>query len=113
VVRGRAIEIVSRVKVAYYDVLLADEAVRLSENTVRRRSQDARGDTAHERGGARFELRRSAPAGGAVEPGAGSASRREHAAASARRQLAVELNLERLDSVRVAGTLADLEIWVK
>src|SRR5690606_21916581 len=34
--RGRAASVATRARIAYYDVLLADEAARLSENTVRR-----------------------------------------------------------------------------
>jgi outer membrane protein len=39
VVRGRRRSVVARVRVAFYDVLLAEEAVRLTENTVNRIAQ--------------------------------------------------------------------------
>jgi outer membrane protein len=109
VVRGRAIEIVTRVKVAYYDVLLADEAVRLSENTIRRIRKTLDETTRMNEAGvaSNYDVLRLQVELSNLEPGLRRAA---NAAASARRQLAVELNLERLDSVRVAGTLADLDL---
>jgi outer membrane protein len=106
-VRGRAIDVATSVKLAYYDVLLAEESLRLSENAVARVTQ-----TLH-------ETRRMFEAGLAssydvlrlevelanVEP---NQRRARNAAAAARRTLGVRIGADDLSDVDVIGSLATL-----
>jgi outer membrane protein TolC len=109
VVRGRTISVTTRVKLAYYAALLANEGVRLTENTVRRVRQTLE------------ETRRMAEAGVSssydvlrlevelanLEPGL---RRSANAAEAAKRNLAVELALEDGGAVEVTGSLLDIEL---
>lgn len=107
-VRGRSIEVAARVKVAYYDVLLAEEAVRLSENSIRRvRRTLEETRRMHEAGlASSYDVLRLEVELANLEPGL---RRSRNVADAARRRLAVELNLGSLDAVEVAGTLADVD----
>lgn len=109
VVRGRAIGVSRRVKVAYYDALLADESTRLSENTVRRVRQTLdETQKMHEAGlSSNYDVLRLQVELANLEP---QLRRARNAADAARRQLAVELGLETLDSVRIAGALAEVDL---
>lgn len=107
--RGRTIGVATRVKLAYYAALLADEGVRLTENTVARVRQTL------------AETRKLADAGlsstydvlrlevelANVEP---SLRRSANAANAAKRNLAVELAVADLDAVDVMGSLLDVEL---
>jgi outer membrane protein TolC len=109
VVRGRTIDVVTRVKLAYYEALLAQEAVRLSENTVAR-VRKTLGETRKmfEAGlSSSYDVLRLEVELANLEP---QLRRSQNAALAARRQLGVELNIEQLDSVRVAGSLFDLDL---
>lgn len=107
-VRGRAAAVATRVRVAYYDVLLADEGARLNENTVRRIRQSLEETQAMHRAGlaSDYDVLRLQVELANVEPNL----RRAHdAAAAARRALAIEVGVEALDSVNVVGALADFD----
>jgi outer membrane protein TolC len=75
IVRGRTQAVVTRVRVGYYDVMLAEEGERLTENTVQRIRQTLDEMRKLERAGPGVELRCPAPGGGAGERRAGSAPR--------------------------------------
>jgi outer membrane protein TolC len=109
VVRGRTIDVVTRVKLAYYEALLAQEAVRLSENTVARvrKTLDETRKMFEAGLSSSYDVLRLEVELANLEP---QLRRSQNAALAARRQLGVELNIERLDSVRVAGSLFDLDL---
>jgi outer membrane protein len=107
-VRGRSAEIATRVRISYYDVLLADEAARLSDNTARRIRQSLEETQAMQRAGiaSDYDVLRLQVELANVEP---NERRARDAAAAARRSLAIELGVETLDSVDVVGTLAEFD----
>jgi outer membrane protein TolC len=99
--------VATRVKVAYYDALLAEEAVRLSDNTVRRIRQTLDETRKMNEAGIStdYEVLRLEVELANVEP---TLRRSRNAAASARRSLAVELGATALDSLELDGSLFDL-----
>jgi outer membrane protein TolC len=107
-VRGVATAVAARVRVGYYDVLLAQEGVRLSENTVRRIRQSLEETQAMQRAGVAsdYDVLRLQVELANVEP---NLRRARDAAAAARRALAIEIGLANLDSVAVAGALAEFD----
>ncbi len=109
VVRGRSIDVVTRVKTVYYDVLLADEATRLSENTVRRVRQTLDETQKMNAAGlsSNYDVLRLQVELANLEP---QLRRSKNAAEAARRRLAVELGFQNLDGVDVAGSLADVDL---
>jgi outer membrane protein len=109
VVRGRTYAVVTRVKVAYYDVLLAEEAVRLTENTVRRIRQTLDETRKMERAGlsSSYDVLRLEVELANVEP---ALRRARNAARAASRALAVELGIDDLDGVDIDGSLASLDV---
>jgi outer membrane protein len=109
VVRGREQEIVTRTKQRYFDVMLAEEAVRLGEESVRRVRQ-ALGDTkAMHRAGmvSDYDVLRLEVELANVEP---TLRRARNAADAASRTLAVELALDEVAELRVAGSLSDVDV---
>lgn len=109
IVRGRAQTVVTRVKVAYYEVLLAEEAVRLTENTVRRISQTLDETRKMERAGlsSSYDVLRLEVELANVEP---ALRRARNAASAAARALAVELGMDDLNGVDIAGSLAGMDV---
>jgi outer membrane protein TolC len=109
VVRGRTINVATSVKTAYYDVLLADESARLSGNTVRRVRQTLdETQKMYEAGlSSNYDVLRLQVELANLEP---QLRRARNSAEASRRQLAVELGLEDLDSVQVAGSLAEVDL---
>jgi outer membrane protein len=109
IVRGRAQTVVTRVKVAYYEVLLAEEAVRLTENTVRRISQTLDETRKMEGAGlsSSYDVLRLEVELANVEP---ALRRARNAATAAARVLAVELGMDDLNGVDVAGSLAGMDV---
>lgn len=107
VVRGRAQAVVTRVRVAYYDALLAEEGVRLTAATVTRIRQTLDEMRKMERAGlaSSYDVLRLEVELANVEP---ALRRARNAAAAARRALGVELGLAQLDSVELAGSLLEL-----
>jgi outer membrane protein TolC len=109
IVRGRSQAVVARVSVAFYDVLLAQEAVRLTENTVRRISQTLDDTRKMARAGvsSSYDVLRLEVELANIEP---ALRRARNAERSATRALAVELGIDDLDGVEVAGSLAALDV---
>lgn len=107
-VRGRAAAVATRVRITYYDVLLADEAARLNENTVRRIRQSLEETEAMQRAGlaSDYDVLRLQVELANVEP---NLRRAQDAAAAARRSLAIEVGVDQLDSVDVSGTLSSFD----
>lgn len=97
------------VKVAYYDALLAEERVRLSENTVRRIQQTLDETRAMHRAGmsSSYDVLRLEVELANVQP---ELRRSRNGAGEARRALAIELGLPELDSVAVVGSFSDVEL---
>jgi outer membrane protein len=109
VVRGRTQALITRVRLAYYDVLLAEESVTLTENTVQRIRQTLDETRKLERAGlaSSYDVLRLEVELANVEP---ALRRARNAARAARRALAVELGEPQLDSVMVAGALSALSV---
>jgi outer membrane protein len=109
VVRGRTQEIVTRAKQRYFDVLLAVEAERLNEESVRRVQQALSDTRAMQRAGlvGDYDVLRLEVELANLEP---ALRRARNTAESARRALAVELAMEDLDGLRIAGSLMDVDV---
>jgi len=108
VIRGRTIDVATRVKLAYYDALLAQEAVRLAENTVKRvRLTLDETRKMFEAGiSSSYDVLRLEVELSNLEP---QLRRSQNAALAAHRKLAVELSLQDLDAMAVAGSLFDFD----
>jgi outer membrane protein TolC len=104
-VRSRSQSVVTRVRLAYYDLLLAQEQYRLTENSVRRVRESLTETRALNRAGlaSDYDVLRLEVELANLEP---NLRRAQNAEAQARRQLGVEMALEDLESVRVSGSLA-------
>ena len=107
VVRGHVHDVATRVRIAYYDALLAEEAVRLGENTVRRIRQTLDETRKMYQAGvsSEYEVLRLEVELANVEP---TLRRSRNAAEAARRSLAVEVGMASLDSLELDGSLFDL-----
>jgi len=108
-VRGRAQTLVTRVRVAYYNLLLAQEEQRLIQNSVGRVRQSLEETEALNRAGlaADYDVLRLQVQLANLEP---NLRRTDNGVAQARRVLAIELNLESLDSLEVTGSLASMDL---
>ncbi len=110
-VRGQTQEVVTRVRTAYYQLLLAQEQVRLLENSVRRvRASLAETRALSEAGlSSEYDVLRLEVELANLEP---NLRRAENAVLQGRRGLAVELNLPpaEAEGLRVAGTLATMDL---
>lgn len=107
--RGTAQQVVTRVRLAYYDVLLAQEALRLNENSVRRVRQVLEETEALHRSGlaSEYDVLRLRVELTNLEPGL----RRSHnAVAATRRALGVELGLDIAETLEVAGSLVGIDV---
>lgn len=109
IVRGRTIAVVTRVKLAYYATLLAEAGVRLTENTVARVRQTLEETRKMAAAGvaSSYEVLRLEVELANLEPGL---RRSANAAEAAKRNLAVELAEDDLDSVEVQGSLLDMDL---
>ena len=105
VLRDRTQAVVTRVRVRYYDLLLAQEQERLIQNSVRRVRESLAQTRALYRAGlaSEYEVLRLEVELANLEP---NLLRAGNAVTQARRQLAVELDAENGESLRVAGSLA-------
>lgn len=108
-VRGRTQAAVTRVRLAYYDLLLAQEQARLVAKSVERVRQSLGETRALNRAGlsSDYDVLRLEVELANLEP---NLLRARNAVTQFRRELGVELGLENLDGVRVAGSLADIEL---
>jgi outer membrane protein len=109
VLRGRAQAVVTRVRLAFYDVMLAEESVRLTDNTVQRIRHTLDEMQKLERAGvaSSYDVLRLEVELANVQP---ALRRARNAASAARRDLAVELGLEDLDAVQIEGSLLAVDI---
>jgi outer membrane protein TolC len=103
-VRGRSVEIATAVKLSFFDVLLAEESLRLSENAVRRISRTLDETRKMQQAGlsTAYDVLRLEVELANVEP---NLRRARNAAAAAQRTLAVQIGVATPDSLDLAGTL--------
>ena len=109
VVRGVTQSVVTRVRIAYYQALLAREQRRLTENSVHRVRESLAETRALEQAGLAtdYDVLRLEVELANLEP---NLLRAEHAVVQARRRLAVELDVPAHESVRVRGALAEMDL---
>jgi outer membrane protein len=107
--RGRTQGVVARTQVAFFDALLAEEGVRLTENTVTRIRQTLDEMRKLERAGlaSSYDVLRLEVELANVEP---ALRRMSNGARAARRLLAVELGVEDLDGMAIVGSLAGVDV---
>lgn len=105
-VRARAHEVATRTRIAYFDVLLAQEAERLSANSLERIELTLRETEALHRAGlaSEYDALRLRVERNNVEP---DVRRAGAALQSAKRTLAIEIGLDAIDSLSVQGSLVD------
>lgn len=110
ILRGRAQGLVTRVRLAYYAVLLGQEDLRLITESVSRVQQSLEETRALNRAGiaSDYDVLRLEVELANLSP---NLRRVENAVNQARRQLAIELNLEAMEDLRVAGSLAEMDLY--
>lgn len=108
-VRGQTQIVVTRVRVAYYQLLLAQEQERLTDNSLRRLRQSlAQTQALHSAGlASEYDVLRLHVEVANVEP---NLRRAHNASLQARRQIAVELDITDQESLEVAGSLAKMDL---
>lgn len=108
-VRGRAQAVVTRVRLAYYRLLLAQEELRLISNSVSRVRSSLEETRALNRAGlaSDYDVLRLEVELANLEP---NLRRAENAVQQARRQLSVELNVEAMEELEVTGNLASMNL---
>jgi len=108
-VRGQTQTVVTRVRVAYYQLLLAQEQVRLVANSVRRVRESLEETRSLNRAGlsSDYDVLRLEVELANLEP---NLRRAENSAMQSRRQIAVELDIPEQESVRVKGSLAEMDL---
>jgi outer membrane protein len=106
--RGRAQNLVTRVRLAYYSLLLAQEDRRLIENSVGRVRQSLEETMALKRAGlsSEYDVLRLQVELANLEP---NLRRTENAVSRTRRNLALELNMEGMETLTVSGSLASMD----
>jgi outer membrane protein TolC len=109
VVRGQAQTVVTSVRTAYYQLLLGQEQVRLTENSVERVRESLHETRALNRAGlaSDYDVLRLEVELANLEP---NLRRAENAVLQARRQLAIQADIEDQESLRVQGTLAEMDL---
>ncbi len=109
VLRGRTQQIVTRVRVAFYDLLLAQEEVRLTENSLKRVRRSLEETRAMEEAGVAeaYDVLRLEVELANLEP---NLRRAENRLRAARRTLASELDLDPESEIEVAGELALMDL---
>ncbi|MGH7475556.1 MAG: TolC family protein [Longimicrobiales bacterium] len=107
VLRGVAQQTVTEVRIAFYDVLLAQESVRLNGKSLDRIAQSLAETQAMNRAGlaADYDVLRLEIEYANVEP---NVRRSQNALSAAQRELAVLVGLEGSDTLRVEGSWADV-----
>lgn len=107
--RGRTQQIVTRVRIAFYDLLLAQEEVRLTANSLKRVRRSLEETRAMEEAGVAevYDVLRLEVEAANLEP---SLSRAENRHRAARRALAAELDLDPEAEIEVAGQLALMDL---
>ena len=109
VVRGQAQSVVTQVRFSYYQLLLAQEQVRLTTNSVERVRHSLRETKALNRAGltSDYDVLRLEVELANLEP---NLRRAENAVLQARRQLAIQANLDEHEALRVTGALAEMDL---
>jgi outer membrane protein TolC len=107
--RGRTQQIVTQVRVLYYSLLLAQEQARLVENSIQRVRKSLRDTRALNEAGiaADYDVLRLEVELANLEP---NLFRAQNSVTEARRGLGIELALDNIDDVRVAGSLARIDL---
>lgn len=108
-VRGQTQAVVTRVRVAYYQLLLAQEQVRLTENSLHRVRQSLDETQALHRAGlaSEYDVLRLQVEFANMQP---NLRRAQNASLQARRQIAVELDVSDQESLEVKGSLAEMDL---
>lgn len=108
-VRGREQNIVTRVRSGYYQLLLAQEQARLTDNSVRRVRQSLEETRALNRAGLTddYDVLRLEVELANLEP---NLRRANNAVLQARRQLAVLVNVADHETLEVRGSLAEMDL---
>jgi outer membrane protein TolC len=111
VVRGQAHEVVTRVREAYYGLLLAQEQARLTENSVRRVRESLQETRALNRAGlaSDYDVLRLEVELANLEP---NLRRALNSVQQSRRQLGVDLGIpaDQVEGLEVAGSLATMDL---
>ncbi|MDH3206780.1 MAG: TolC family protein [Gemmatimonadota bacterium] len=109
VVRGQAQSVVTQVRTSYYQLLLAQEQVRLTENSLTRVRESLKETTALNRAGlaSDYDVLRLEVEVANLEP---NLRRAQNAVRQARRQLAIQVDHEDPEALRVRGTLAEMDL---
>jgi outer membrane protein len=109
VVRGLTQGVVTRVRVAYYQLLLAQEQLRLTQNSVHRVQESLKETEAMNKAGlsSDYDVLRLQVELANLEP---NLRRSQNAISQSRRQLGVELDLPDGQTVQVEGSLAEMNL---
>ncbi len=109
VVRGRKQSVVTQVRLTYYQLLLAQEQHRLTENSLRRVRESLKETQAMQRAGlsSDYEVLRLQVELANLEP---NLRRAVNAVSQARRQLAIQLDLAEDAPIQVEGSLATMNL---
>jgi outer membrane protein TolC len=109
VVRGQAQAVVTAVRMAYYELLLAQEQHRLTDRSVERVRESLEETQALNRAGlaSDYDVLRLEVELANLEP---NLRRAENAILQARRQLAIQADLDDQESLRVSGALAEMNL---
>jgi outer membrane protein TolC len=108
-VRGQAQSVVTGVRTAYYQLLLAQEQVRLTQNSVERVRASLHETQALNRAGlsSDYDVLRLEVELANLEP---NLRRAENTVREARRVLAIQADLDDAESLRVEGALAEMDL---
>jgi outer membrane protein len=109
VVRGQAQDVVTQVRVSYYQLLLAQEQVRLTRNSLDRVQESLKETTALNQAGlaSEYDVLRLQVELANLEP---NLRRAQNSVSQARRQLAIQADREDQESLTVSGTLAEIDL---
>ena len=109
VVRGQEQGVVTSVRISYYQLLLAQEQVRLTENSLLRVRESLKETTALNQAGlaSDYDVLRLQVEVANLEP---NLRRAQNSVLQARRQLAIQVDLEDPEGLRVSGTLAEIDL---
>jgi len=109
VVRGQAQTVVTQVRTSYYQLLLAQEQLRLTARSVERVRESLKETRALNGAGlaSDYDVLRLEVELANLEP---NLRRAENATRQARRQLAIQADLEDSESLQVSGTLAEMDL---
>jgi len=109
VVRGQAQSVVTQVRTSYYQLLLAQEQVRFTQNSLERVRESLKETTALNQAGlaSDYDVLRLQVEVANLEP---NLRRAENAVRQARRQLAIQVDLDDQEALRVRGNLAEIDL---